>query len=190
MKTINDLLPVNEGDVGSQKLAQIETLDSVSKVESEAKRLGDSSLWKDILSQELSRLNELMDIDLAQILSRAWVKLHELRKYADETRYDSKETVWVSLAEHTVKSEHHPHLDFMVDEVQVAKLEFQITLALAMKGVKLKIQGGRIKAFRTGSCKGSGELKLEGVSLIERESQEIDWGNEVSLGEGLLIYWE
>jgi hypothetical protein len=188
MKTINDLLPVSEGDLVGQKLAQIETLDSVSNVESEVEKLGHGSLWKDILSQELSRINELMDIDLAQIVSRAWVKLHELHKYADETRYGSTETVWVSLADHVIKSEHHPHLDFMVDEVQVAKLEFQITLALAMKGIKLKIQGGRIKAFRAGSCKGSGELELGGVSLIERESKEIDWGKEVSLGQGLLIY--
>ena len=186
-KTINDVLVVDPDTISDTTIDRVEAEDDVATIKDRLHELGYEKLWKELLSKELSRVNDLMEIDLGQILSRAWVKLHELRKYADKTRYAENETIWVALADHTVKSEHHPHIDVISNEMKVGQLDFLVTLSLALKGVKLKIQAGRIKAFRPGSCKGSGELKLGGISLTKQETKEIDLGKEVSLGEGLLI---
>ena len=186
-KTINDIMELDSQRTSDTFLDRVESDDQVATIKERLHELGYEKYWKELLSNELSRVHDLMEIDLAQILSRAWVKLHELRKYADKTRYDENEVIWVALADHSVKSEHHPHIDVISNEIKVGQLDFLVTLSLLLWGVKLKIQAGRIKAFRAGSCKGSGELKIGGISLTKQETKEIDLGKEVSLGEGLLI---
>lgn len=186
-KTINEILKLSSANINDTTIDRVQSENHVAAIKDRLHELGYEKYWKDFLSSELSRVNDLMEIDLGQILGRAWVKLHELRKYADKTRYAENETIWVALADHSVKSEHHPHLDVISNDIKVGQLDFLVTLSILLKGVKLKIQAGRIKAFRTGSCKGSGELKIGGISLIKQETKEIDLGKEISLGEGILI---
>ena len=55
---------------------------------------------------------------------------------------------FVSLAEHTVKVEHHPYLEVTYRSIEIpdAKLEFTLTRDLMLEAVILLIQNGNINA--------------------------------------------
>lgn len=69
----------------------------------------------------------------------------------------------------------------------LGKIPFQVDLALVLKGVVLKIQAGRIKTVRTGSCQARGSLKCENLLLLEKKTQVIELPGLIDLGEGVAI---
>jgi len=110
-----------------------------------------------------------------------------LHKYLDQTRYNPGTVIWTSLCKHTVSSTHHPQINFLINEVEAGKLVFDLKLALKIDGLELKIQAGRIKALRLGSCVGSGELRLGELVITKQKSKKIEIGDAWNLGAGVSI---
>lgn len=143
--------------------------------------------WSLAREEICGQIQSLLQLDLGGILLRAWKTYSELLNYTDPHRYPPERSYLVALAEHEVKSNHKPALEILVNGEVLGKIPFQVDLALVLKGVVLKIQAGRIKTVRTGSCQARGSLKCENLLLLEKKTQVIELPGLIDLGEGVAI---
>jgi hypothetical protein len=136
----------------------------------------------DVLAQKVL---ETLDVPLLDILLPAWKKYREVEEFADPAKYPSEDTYLVSLAEHTIKSEHHPCVEILFKGATISRIDFTLTVELTLEGFVLQIQGGRIKAIRTGTIKGQGSLALESTIVLEKDFGSIELPGMLHLGEGI-----
>jgi hypothetical protein len=137
---------------------------------------------KDVLAEKTV---EMLDIPMVNVLFPAWKKYREIMEFADPEKHPPGETSLVSLAEHTVKTEHHPYLQVSYREFEFPKLEFTLSAELTLQGIVLRIQDGKIKEIKEGTMKGKGSLLLEKESVIERPFGSYDLPGSVDLGDGI-----
>ena len=137
--------------------------------------------------QMIKQVSELLNIDVGTILGSAWSKYEEFLEYRDQEKYPPEEIVLVPLAEHTIISEHAPCLRPQINKVSLGEIKFDISLELALKGVILKIQNGKIMEATLGSCEGKGSVKHGDFSILERQTEPFSVPGSLSLGEGLAI---
>jgi len=93
-----------------------------------------------------------LDIPVLTFLLPAWKKYREILEFVDPEKHSADEVNLVSLAEHTVKVEHHPYLQVTYRGIEIpkARLEFTLTGDLTLEGVILRIQDGKITAIQGG----------------------------------------
>ena len=120
-----------------------------------------------------ARIAELLRLDLGVIVVGGWKKAAELRGYTDRSKYGPDETVFVEITRHTVESTHKPRLDILVDGVKIDTLPFKLKLTITLDGALLTIRDGKILAVSPGACKASVEIKIEGYTILTRDSASI-----------------
>jgi hypothetical protein len=143
--------------------------------------------WKMVQGSLNQQLARLLDIDVVRLLVEGWNKARELRKYRDEAAYPPDEVIVVALSKHKLDSQHKPHLELVVADRPVGRLNFQIDLALNIDGAQLTIQGGRIMRIATGKTSGTGTIRCEGVIVGQREQKLGSLPGHIDLGAGVPI---
>jgi hypothetical protein len=143
--------------------------------------------WPVLSGKIEEKIDDLLDIPIPDILGRAWKKYKELLKYTDREKYPPEVTSMVNLYDHTVKSEHNPYLEVKINEKLIGKIDFHIVLSLAIKGILLKIQDGKIIEITTGTIKGKGTVKCEDYLILEKESETFNLPGSIDLGDGIPI---
>jgi len=190
--TMKDMFEVqNEKDatqaMGAAKRQELETSQAAIALKEEVAKKSKLIRWSAIEDVLFERTVEALDIPVLTFLMPAWKKYREIMEFADLEKHPGNEVNLVSLAEHTVKVEHHPYLQVTYRGIEIpkAKLEFTLTGDFTLQGVVLKIQAGKIKAIQGGAVKWSGELLLENQSVLKKESKSYDLTGKVELGEGI-----
>jgi hypothetical protein len=168
-------------------LSEAESGAALSHLREKVLREAHGIQWPAAFSEILKRVENLLDPDIPGIMATAWNKYRLLRKYLDRDKYPPDKTVMVSLAAHTVKSEHRPAIEIMINDQLVGKVDFLVTVSLAFEGLTLKIRGGRILEIQTGSCIGKGAISCENCMLVERETAPFPLPGVVKLGDGVPI---
>lgn len=143
--------------------------------------------WALSVSGVVEKLDDLLNIRIIDIMALAWNKCGVLRKYLDKEKYPANEAIFVPLAEHTIKSDHHPFIEMLVNDKCIARLEFTINIILKLKGIILKIQDGKIKEIGTGEIKGEGTVKYGEFVIMNRDVGSISLPGSIDLGEGIAI---
>lgn len=143
--------------------------------------------WPVAFNKIVEKIEDIFDIGILDIMVMAWNKYRILLKYLDREKYPPSETFLVPLAEQTIKSEHHPFIEILINDELVGKIEFNITISLMLKGIILKIQDGKIKEVLIGTCKGKGTVKCENLVILEKETESISLPGAIDLGEGIPI---
>ncbi|OGP75431.1 MAG: hypothetical protein A2Y80_01075 [Deltaproteobacteria bacterium RBG_13_58_19] len=161
--------------------------EKAAKLQEALARKAPAISWSLFPSEFNLKVIELLDIDLADIFVRSWNKYRILKDYADPDQHSPDETILVPLGEHTIKSEQHPHIDIFLNETRLTTVDFQISLSLVLKGIILKLQGGRITEILAGSCQGKGSIKCENQVLFEGETKPVLFPGSIKLGEGIAI---
>jgi hypothetical protein len=108
----------------------------------------------------------------------------EIEPYADLKKYGG-EDILAPLKTHTLKSQHHPHLEILLREHEVGRVTFDLDCSLILKGFVLKIRDAKILEILTGSGKGEGMLSLSQVSLWHQELKPVRFPGSISLGQGI-----
>ena len=72
----------------------------------------------------------------------------------------------------------------LLNEERIGEIRFDVTIALIVKGLILKIQGGKILEVKTGSCQGKGTVAIAGETIFERKSEEIALPGVISFDKG------
>lgn len=141
--------------------------------------------WEAVSDVLVDKAVEILDVPLLDIFVGAWKKYREIEEFAEPGKYPPADTQLVALAEHTIKSEHHPYLEVLVKGVPVERINFTVTVALTLEGFILQIQDGKIKAIRTGALKGNGSLALESAVVLEKDFGTVRLPGTFALGEGI-----
>lgn len=128
-----------------------------------------------------SKIGELLDIPIPDILLSSWKKATEVQALLYKSKASPDETFFAGLAEHTIDSEHHPYIEITIKGQTVRKIEFKVRLFLKLNGFVLKIQKGDIKEIQTGSCEVGGTVEYEGVKIAEKRLEPISLPGSVVL---------
>jgi len=185
--TLNHFFLFDVQNLTQEKLANIESSGEIAALREILSQKAREIPWPLAFGDILRGIKELLDVKLQDILVGAWEKTQELLIYRDPEKYPPNDTILVHLVEHTINSELHPTLEVVVNELVVGKIKFIINLALNLKGVILKIKGGKIKEILPGSCKGKGSLAWEKFVLLEEETKTFILPQSLKLGEGIPI---
>ncbi len=148
------------------------------------------------VQEEMSaKIGEVLDVGLGDVMAAAWEKVGALREYADPDEHPPEETVLLPLAAHTIESEHEPSVELKIKDMVICTIQLEVALELALEGVVLKVQGGKIREIQAGSCQASGSLacSLETklgtreVLNLEKETPQFQLRGAIPLGAGIEI---
>ncbi len=187
LPTLNDFFAFDGPALPRRRLEALESGKKFTALRERIARDAGGVSWPVAFSELVSKIGDVLDIRLSDILVAAWQKYREIRKYSDSIAYPPGETFLVPLAEHTVRSIHHPGIEILVDDHPVARIELEVEIALTMEGALLKISDGKIKGITTGSCSGKGIIKCEGFTVLEKETEPFRMPGVIDLGEGIPI---
>jgi hypothetical protein len=169
------------------KLSSAELENTLSHIKEKLKNQGCRIPFPFFKEQAVEKAaKDLMNVRIADILLSAWKKYFSLRKYLDRDKYPENVTVTTAIGEHTVKSEHHPFLEVLINGSEY-RINFGINLSLTIKSVILVIKGGRIRAIKPGECSAKGTVTCQSVQIFEKESQPLVLPEMIDLGEGIPI---
>ncbi len=129
--------------------------------------------WTAAMPDLASKVCELLDIKIPNILVAAWKKAKELQTVLEKSKATPEEVVYLELAEHSINSEHKPSLDVRIKGATVKKIELPIQLGFKLRGFVLKIQNGGIKEMQTGHCEAKGTIKYGTLTIAEKKLEPI-----------------
>ncbi len=183
--TLNQFFSLKE--LSQSRLSTIESSEKMSLLKEKVSKEIKEIRWPVTFSEIIKKIEDLLNIGTTDIMVMAWNKYRILLKYTDKKKYSSNETFLVPLAEHTIKSEHKPYIEILINDKSVGKIDFNINISLTLKGIILKIRDGKIQEIQTGSCKGKGTIKCEDFVIMEKETESISLPGSINLGEGVPI---
>ncbi len=151
-----------------------------------------SSVLGAFIEPIIAKIGEMLGIDLGEILGSAWEKVGELRECADT---EDGEPMLVPLAGHAIGTEFEPHLDVKIGKVAIGRILLTVELELALEGVMLKVEDGKILGLEAGSCGASGVLGVSfdtGVGAkellsLERETPSFELPGVINFGGGIKL---
>ena len=128
-----------------------------------------------------SSIGSLFQVSLLDVLVGGWKKYDEVNRSIEESRKNPKDAVLKPLVTHTVKSVHHPYIELFKDDKPVGQIKFDLTAAIKVEGLSLKIQAGEVTEILTGSCQGSIQLAFDDQVLIDAPTQRIELPGSIPL---------
>lgn len=118
------------------------------------------------------KLKDALDVRINDVLLSAWSQHRDLVSDLEKSRQLKGETILVPLADHTIRSTHHPSVEVMVNDRRVAAFKFNANLMMRIQRAVLKVEGGEVVGVESGVWHGVGQLKCGPVTLVEHETKE------------------
>ena len=130
--------------------------------------------WPAAMPDVAGKICELFDVPVPNIFMLSWKKADDLRKILAESKKTPDATKFLELADHTIRSEHHPYIEAKVRNVPVKKIQFDVKLSFKLKGFVLKIKAGEIEEILTGRCEVEGKVEYAGLTIAEKKLSPIN----------------
>jgi len=185
--TLSQFFSFKGKKLSQDQLSAIESGEELSSLKERISEKAKEIKWPVVFGEIMKKLEDLLNVNIPDIMVAAWSKYRTIREYLDSEKYPPDETLLVPLAGHTIRSEHHPYVEILINDEPVGKINFNINLALVLEGITLKIKGGKIREILTGSCKGKGTIKCENFIILEKETESFSLPGSINLGEGIAI---
>jgi hypothetical protein len=132
-----------------------------------------------------ARIEELLKIPVIDIFLASWKETDAIKELLSESRTAPEAVTTVDLADHTIKSLHHPHIEVRQKKASTKKIGFTLRLLFNLQGFSLRIQNGLIKEMRTGPCEMHGTLEYQGLTVVEQTNAPINLPEVVAFGDSL-----
>jgi hypothetical protein len=185
MPTLNDFFYLQKGSTVWVN-SIIESPEFTQAKEEFARELKDFQASLPFYKKLITKLWDAMDIEMGKILVGGWRKYREIKKYRDKENPPSGYHE-VTLPGHTLKSEHAPTIQLLVNEKERARLKFDITLKLELDGANLFIRDGQIMKATPGTCTGSGTIKYKVIKLLDRKTDKVKLPGLITFEPGITI---
>lgn len=185
--TLQHFFRLKEKQLTDRKRSDFEATEKVATIKEKLKKETKDVKWSLVSDEMTNKILDLLNIKIKDILVGAWDKSKEIKRYLNKDACYPDETILVSLAEHTIRSEHKPSLELLLNDKPIGSIEFNISIALHLNGIILRIKGGKIRQIHTGACKGSGRIKCEDFTLLERKTEAFSIPGVIELGEAETI---
>jgi hypothetical protein len=183
--TLRELFKVDPNEITARARSGMDLYQGAKELKESVKKEARAIRWPWVRDLVADKARDVLNLNVVDVLAEAWKKYAEIEKYADSQKYGPEESILVPLAEHTVKSKHHPYVEILLHEKPIGRVEFDLEFSLTLEGFVLKIQDGIIREIQTGSAKGEGKLTLATVALLKRETKPIDFPGHIPLGQGI-----
>ena len=118
------------------------------------------------------KLKDALDVSINQILLSAWSQHRDLATDIERSQQLKGEALLVPLADHTIRSTHHPAVEVMINDRRVAAFKFNANLMMRIRRAIVKVEGGEVVGVEAGAWHGVGQLKCGPVTLVEHETKE------------------
>jgi hypothetical protein len=126
--------------------------------------------WPAAMPDLASKIGELFNVELPDLLVSSWKKAGELREALEESKKSPEDVIVLELAEHEITNEYHPYIEIRIAGMPLPKkIEFKVQIATTLKGINLKIQAGTITEIQAGSCDFEGKIKYEDLTIAEKK---------------------
>ncbi|HEX8691802.1 MAG TPA: hypothetical protein VF746_05255 [Longimicrobium sp.] len=142
-----------------------------------------------VRDQVLSRVHLVLDVPLPTLLAGAWSRCMDLRKFCDPKAHPPDEVSVVTLAKHTVRSVHRPHVAVEVTGGPVPvrlRMDFEVGFWAEVEAARLTIQAARLRRLLRGTLAYGVKLSFQGRELRETNGT-FTLPGEFSFGEGIPI---
>ena len=111
----------------------------------------------------------LLELDLGEVLIAGWRKYTAITDAARRTVHSPGSTEVVELATHRLTSAYRPHVDLMLGETTLKKIELALVLTFDVVGLAAIVREGCLVGLRGGDCLVSATLDLDSARLVSRE---------------------
>ena len=115
------------------------------------------------------KICELFNVPLPDVMVTSWKKVGALKELLEKSRKSPDEVMYLELAQHTINSEHKPHLEMRIKDLPVKKIDFLVKLVFNLKGFVLKVKAGAIQEIQTGACEVKGTISYAGQVIVEKK---------------------
>jgi hypothetical protein len=124
--------------------------------------------WPAAMPDLVSKVGELFDVELPDLLVLSWKKARQLQEALEESRRSPDQVIVLDLAEHVITNEYHPYIEIRIAGVpSPKKIEFTVELLTRLKGIILRIQAGTITEIQAGSCDFEGKVKYQDLTIVD-----------------------
>jgi len=161
---VRDLLPERLDGLGEESKKKLRKDKSVS---------GMSLAWDYIEAQVDDELRELLDMDIFDLLGKAWAGAKRLSEYRDKAKHPPGVRELLKFGDFDLERELHPVIEVTIGDCPCAELNFTVKLAGHFSGLYLGIKDAHIIDGRTGKAWASAQLSCEDVPLHkEKETKK------------------
>ena len=138
--------------------------------------------WDYVGKQLHGALKSVLDVDIVEILAKAWAKSDALSGLADPTGHSPGERTLIELGEHEVSRELHPTVAVTITSCPCVELKFTLAVSAHVGGANLAIVDGHIVGGELGETWASAILSYDGVPLHSpAESSKVELPGEFAL---------
>ena len=131
--------------------------------------------WLAPMPDLVSKVGELFNIELPDLLVLSWKKAAQLQEALEESRRSPEQVIVLDLAEHVITNKYHPYIEIRIAGVpSPKKIEFTVELQTRLKGIILRIQAGSITEIQAGSCDFEGKVKYQDLTLADKKVGPIE----------------
>jgi hypothetical protein len=126
--------------------------------------------WPAAMPDLTSKIGELFNVELPDLLIVSWKKARQLQEALEESRRSPEQVIVLDLAEHVITNEYHPYIEIRIAGVpSPKKIEFTVELLTRLKGIILRIQAGTITEIQAGSCEFEGKVKYQDLTIADKK---------------------
>lgn len=143
--------------------------------------------WTAAMPDLGSKIAELLDIKIHDVLLTAWKKVEAVRQALEESKKTPDKATYLDLTEHSIDYETKPFIDVKIKSASVKKLTLTVALNLKVKGFGLKVQNGAIRELQSGKCEGKGTIKYEKLSIAEKKFEPIKFPLKIEIPSSILM---
>jgi len=134
------------------------------------------------------KICELFNVPLPDVMVTSWKKVAALQELLEKSRKSPDEVMYLELAQHSINSEHKPHLEMRIKDLPVKKIEFVVKLVFNLKGFVLKVKAGAIQQIQTGACEVKGTVSYAGQVIMEKKLTPIKLPGTITVPAGLGLF--
>ena len=125
--------------------------------------------------------DKLFKMSLLDVLMGGWKSYKDITQALEESRKNPAEPILKIVVDHKIKSVHHPYLELSLAEKPIAKIEFEVTAALDVNALALKIRNGSIVEIKSGWCAGNIKLAYQGETLTQVKLPRVELPGAIDL---------
>ncbi len=156
---------------------------------SEQRGLGATKLaWGVVGSQATDALKGVLNMDVLELLGRAWSAAKELHDYTDRSRHPEGEKSVVYLGGHKFTKTIYPQLALTIDPFKPVTLRFALNLVADIRSIALAICNGHITSTGGGDGNLGAQLRYGDIALTKMQQRPVKFPGSFAFREpGLAI---
>ena len=157
---LRDLLPDRFDRLGEESKKELCQDENVSRMH---------LAWDFIESQLSEELKDLLDLEIVDLLGKAWASAKQLHEFRDPAKHPPGVRELLKFGDFDFGHDLHPTIDVTIGTCPCVRLEFTLALTGHFSGLYLGIRDGHIIDGRSGMAWASAQLSYADIPLHEEK---------------------